>query len=148
MSSGIHSLVSILWERQQKIVNNKYLLNQNLILGVSTIPDKETIESVPYLLKMDYMNWADIISEFSDYIVINITEKDKSKRSSMANLRQREELSQLVKMVRAKIISNLGKAAAYEFSHLAKNNQHSGNEIIDVSKEVRNLYYRNSIINK
>jgi hypothetical protein len=72
-NKGLHSVILNLRERQ----NKSKITNENLIMGISLVPSLATIESVPYLIKMDYENSVDIVADFTDYIVINVTERDK-----------------------------------------------------------------------
>ena len=115
--TGTQTVLLELCGRQNKFLNKKSGVRMDTLLGISLIPAKSTIESVPYLIKVDYQQSVDVLLEFSDYIVINITEKDKSKRSAMALLRKETELRKLIQLVRAKIIMTLGKTAAFEYSH-------------------------------
>ena len=115
--TGAQTVLLELCGRQNKFLNKKSGIRMDTLLGISLMPAKSTIESVPYLIKVDYQQSVDVLLEFSDYIVINITEKDKSKRSAMALLREETELRKLIQLVRAKIIMTLGKTAAFEYSH-------------------------------
>lgn len=110
-------------------------------MGVSLVPSISTIESVPYLIKMDFENSVDIVMDFTDYIVINVTQRDKSK------VPLENEIEPIVKQVRKKMIMNLGKTAAYEYSNLIKKIDTSP-EWIDISHETRKVWFRNSLINK
>lgn len=76
-TDSVYSLVANLVKRQEKILKGQLRDTMNTILGINIYPSKDTLDSVPYLLKFDYENSIDVIQDFSDYIVVNITEKDK-----------------------------------------------------------------------
>ncbi|CAI2368583.1 unnamed protein product [Moneuplotes crassus] len=145
-NSGIQVAVANMWNRQNKILDKKFTPISDTLVGLTIVPSKTTIDSIPYLIKSDYEQCIEVIVEFSDYIVINITERDKSKRKVAALLREENELRKLIKMVRNKLIMTLGKVAALEYSKIDP--QSSQNEVIDISQEVRKVIYRNSLISK
>jgi len=78
--------------RQEKIIKGYLKPHPDNLIGLNITPSKSTIDSIPYLMKTDYETLIDEVIEQSDYIVINITEQDKSKRGTMATLRSKKEL--------------------------------------------------------
>lgn len=105
---------------------------------------------MPYLVKVDYENAIDPVMEFSDYIVINITERDKGKRMATAMLRQKDELRKLVKKVKRRVAIDLGKIAALEYSKIEfqASDPQKAQPIVDIHNEVRKAIYRNSMLSK
>ena len=147
MNDGIVKIISNLWIRQENILKGNLKIDEQWLLGICISPSKSTLESVPYLIKSDYENTIDHIVEFSDYIVINITEKDKARRQATMMLRQKDELTKLVRKVKKRLAVNLGKIAAHEYSKIDQKGEDSG-AILNVHNEIRKAMCRNSLISK
>jgi len=139
-------LISNLCRNQDNILNKKYKSYQNVQLGINISPSRTTVESVPYLIKLDYENCMNNIAEFSDYIVINITEKDKSRRQPLINLREKEELTKLVTKVRSRLAMQFGKIAALEHSQFDEVQAAEG--VVDIHKIIQGTVFRNSLCSK
>ena len=146
-NDGIPRVLSRLCIRQENLLKGKFTTNENALLGLTLSPSKSTIDSVPYLIATDFESAVTSVLEFSDYIVINLTERDKSKRAAIMGLRQKDELTRLVRKVRRRIAIDLGKIAALEYSKL-QNEQSSTPEIVDVYEQVRKVMIRNSLMSK
>ena len=147
MNDGIISIISKLCIRQEKILKGEIKPQDWWLIGLNITPSKSTIDSVPYLIKSDYENSIDHVVEFSDYIVINISERDKTKRQAIIGLRRKDELTKLIRKVKKRLALNIGKIAALEYSKLENTNQ-SSEAILNIHNEIRKAMFRNSLISK
>ena len=66
---------------------------------------------------------------------------------AISNLRSKEELTKLIRIVKDKITINLGKMAALEYAILEKEKGEK-ETIVDLPKEIQKVMYRNSLISK
>ena len=97
------------------------------------------------MLKTDYLEAIGDLIEMTDYIVINISEADKSKRRTMATIRTKKELTKLCEKANKKVALTLGKIAANEYSAVEPRSKPS---IVDINHEIKKCRIRTSNLAK
>ena len=146
-SYGIGRVVNQILKRQKKIIDGKLTPDPENVIGINILPSKSIFESIPYLIRSDYAETIDTAIELSDYLVINITEFDKTKRKTMASVRSEKDLTKLWKRVNKSLALNLGKIAAVEYAKVDPELDSKAG-IVDIKYQTYKMYVRNAMLAK
>ena len=65
-----------LLERQQRAIQGKIkYLNKDNFVGVNVRAQSDTVETVPYLTHLDFARSVRELTEFADFVVLNLAEE-------------------------------------------------------------------------
>jgi dihydroorotate dehydrogenase len=117
MSPSFSEVASRLLEREHRIAEGKIQSadSRNLI-GVTIRPNMATMDSIPYLVQLDYVKGVRELGEHADFLIM-----DLSGNLATSGIKQfyknANALRKLLSQVNEARLEVIGKAAAYEFEN-------------------------------
>lgn len=146
-NDGIAWILNKLIVRQNEIIKHNLPIDHKRLIGINLLPSKSTVESIPYLMKTDFERLIDEVVEMSDYIVLNISEFDKTKRKTLASFRTKQDLTKLIQKTNRRLAINLGKIAASEYWRVEPEDKTSLG-IINIQSEIKRARIRTAWLTK
>jgi dihydroorotate dehydrogenase len=116
---SVASLVTVLLQRQQKIIDGTLKANSRNLIGVNLMANLETQQSVPYITHTDFTKGIRELSEVADYVVLNLT-YDLSTSGLQQYYKNPNQLNKLLSQVNKARVNELGKIAAHEYEKFLK----------------------------
>jgi dihydroorotate dehydrogenase len=138
VTPSVGKVLESLLERQDYIAKGSLKPSIDKLLGVNVQANMDTQESVPYLTHSDFTRCIKELTDFCDYIVLNLC-ADKQSSGLKQYYNNEAALGKFLKAAVDARNHELGLLAAYEYEELVQ-------DAADYTTSVKRFYTRNTTV--